>query len=362
MENLGLIYGLSEGAKGFMQGMNDAQDRALKRKLASLQMAQHGIQDIGDAGEITYTPEKQSELDLKKQLLDPNSSASKSTQEKMALMFTPYINKGLAEPGILNQIRQESSHNLTDDKGAWKAYLTSLGSQNASTSRADIFADRNAIARDAQTQAAHAIFNNDTVIRGNEVVKQQLTKALQRLREAPIDPETNQPIISPQLLNEVGQDFAAGISGVRQVHRGTIEDNQYGFWQKSFANFAQKLTGSPKDVGGKPIVKYLDESIAGLMDDIDMNTADRAEKLALGRSYKTNPEANEAVKSNLAKYTEIRKRKKDQKQGLISEKEKPQASSGLVGPDKVRVQFNGKIMVIDKKDLKDAIADGAKEI
>lgn len=109
MQDLGLLYGLSEGLKAgfkeYKEAKKDALDRKMKEKLLQVQMAQHGIQGIDqETGDITYTPEKQRSFRYE----DPASEESAAAQD-IAIQYLKQTNPNFKEEessGLLGSLRK----------------------------------------------------------------------------------------------------------------------------------------------------------------------------------------------------------------------------------------------------------------
>jgi hypothetical protein len=145
-----------------------------------------------------------------------------------------------------------------------------------------------------QAARASGKFDNDKIIKSSTEQQNKMSLAKHTLETA--------PVLTPQILNEIQSDIATAIS-TGGSHAASLEhQKQFSSYAIDFANLKQRITNRPQDIQSPEVRQYMADLVGRLDAAYKQNSASRAKQLATGLSYRSNPEAQDAVSAKVSQY------------------------------------------------------------
>lgn len=135
----------------------------------------------------------------------------------------------------------------------------------------------------------------------NHPLMQTATKQLGQLQ---IDRHTieNSKIVPYQVLHEISNGIANALSGGRGVGLGMAEMQDLSTSQSKMAQLESYITNNPHEAASPAIKRQIIDTLNRLEDSYGEYQSRLAQKLAQGRTYEHNPQAQRALQSAVAKY------------------------------------------------------------
>lgn len=301
--------GVGAAIQGFLKGVNDADDRQMKKQEFDAKMK--AMQTQADRDALTQQMEKakdqraQEDQNLKiagsgfkkgpdGSFTEGPLSPQVRAANKLKARGEGYKESGFDENGNpLDYVVDTTSpkYLMAKNGAARNQNASDLGQQRIEISRS-----RLGTTQDSQAAAAVNKIHHDPAIMQMRQQASNIDKGMELLRGKP----------SFKVLNEVAQDFSAALSGKGVSSDFKLKELMTPSLQQKFADLKAIASGNPDQPANPEVIKFWMDMGTRLNEAYGRQMGARAQSSlkGLGTAYKHNPNAMEAAQEAAQTYTD----------------------------------------------------------
>jgi hypothetical protein len=281
----------------FLKAMNPHVDASAPFKAANDAIDQKTKNKELLQGQALKAPE----LDMAQQGMDKSSPYAKAKQDELKMTISALAKFGQLEPDKAQAIlgNAENLNAFQADKilGSLKPSVDILKAQGMlGMAGARLQQGERRLGMQQDNQAANAAGKLDS----NPIMQ----STQRQLNQIGIDRHTIQsaPMITPQMLHEVGNGIAMALSGGKAVGLGMAEMQSLSTLQTKYAEALQKVTNAPQEGASPEIKQQILDTLDRLEDAYKKVQGAMAKQKAVGLNYSHNPAAQQALQQKVDSY------------------------------------------------------------